>query len=1623
MPHNRYEDLTTRHFAKAQAVWKQPILSLEGKIKTMGVTGKTAQKALLNRAKDLQETEPGFASFLHLTITSTDPEDLVGISTDGMETLLRHSFAKLATHQPNEHLIHIWNPELGETETPAVVIDIFVADMPFLVDSVLAAIRAMGGTIRLMSHPVLHLDMTVSPPKILDATTQDSQRESCLHIHIDPIADEERLAELYAELDAVLTEVRHTVIGWRPMLERLRELVHTYRHNPPKIAAPVLAEMMHFLAWLADHNFTFLGMREYQLKGTGDDAVLEPIKGSGLGILVDEELFFLRSGADYVEMTEQHVAFLRTNDPLMVTKANVRGRVHRRTHMDYVGVKLYADDGTLTGELRILGHFTSMSLTTPYNEVPLVRRKISEVMAKSGFDPQGHAGKALMAALDGYPREELFQIDEDELFEFASLIAALADRPKVRVLPRIDRFDNFVSILLYMPREDYTSDVRAQIGEHLAKRYDGRVSVYYPHFPEGELVRVHFIIGRNGGTTPRPERVELETEIADIARRFGDKLMEAAENPSAIIDYCDAFSQAYQSHNSHIEALDDIAVFQKLEGDEKIAARLSTTIDADGQQTLKVYHNSSPIPLSDRVPMLENFGFRVIDESTYSVCPSGGTEQFLHHMKLVVADGSPINLEVVAPLLENALLAVWEQRAESDGFNKLAAKAEMAWDDIAIIRALGRYLKQIGLTFSQRYMWTALSAHPDTANHLVALFHTKHDPGFKGDRAAISDELETAILAALTEISSADEDLIIRHFLNLVQVSLRTNFYQRDDDGARRPALAIKFDSANVDGMPEPRPYREIFVYSPMVEGVHLRGGEIARGGLRWSDRPEDFRTEVLGLVKAQMVKNAVIVPLGAKGGFVPKTMPANPDRDTFMALGTACYKIFISTLLDVTDNLDGDAIVPPQEVTRHDGDDPYLVVAADKGTASFSDTANAISEDRGFWLGDAFASGGSAGYDHKKMGITARGGWEAVKRHFRELDRDIQTTPFTAVGVGDMSGDVFGNGMLLSKQTRLIAAFDHRDIFIDPDPDLTSSFNERKRLFKAGRSSWQDYNPVLLSKGGGIYPRNSKTVDLTPEARDVLGLGDDALTPNDVMQAILKAEVDLLWFGGIGTYVRASSESDTEAGDRANDPIRITGKQVRAKAIGEGANLGITHLGRIEYANAGGRINTDAIDNSAGVNSSDLEVNIKIALGGLVRAGKLDIEDRNKFLVEMTDEVAELCLRNNYLQTLALSLVERDGMAEFPDLVTFMQELELKGALDRSIEYLPDDVALAERAAVHQPFVRPELSVLLAYAKNTLYADLLASKVPDDAYLARELYRYFPEQLNTNYPETIENHRLRREVIATVLANAMINRGGPAFVHVMTDATSATAAEVAFAYAAARDSYGLVELNAQIDALDNKIKGETQLELYNGVKTLLINQTLWFLRNASFEDGLSGSVEKYRTGIDEIKSALGSILPTYVAKSVADKAVAFVNGGAPRGLARSVAELSALTLASDIVLVAENNQASVKDAAEAYFKVFESFRLGRITERSGSINLADRYDRMALDRALANLMRAQRALTGSVLAAGKGTVAKRFETWRSEHEEETGRIMATVTALTEEELTVSRLSVAAGLLSDLIRH
>jgi glutamate dehydrogenase len=963
-------------------------------------------------------------------------------------------------------------------------------------------------------------------------------------------------------------------------------------------------------------------------------------------------------------------------------------------------------------------------------------------------------------------------------------------------------------------------------------------------------------------------------------------------------------------------------------------------------------------------------------------------------------------------------MAVWYKDAESDGYNALIVNAGLAWRDVALVRSVSRFLRQAGSPYSQDYLWASLNRHAGVAAMLVELFHARFNPTDADAKRAAA--ILARIEAALETVQSLDEDRIIRRFANVIEAMVRTNFFQLGAGGAPHAEINFKLDSQKVEGLPAPRPFREIFVHSPRVEAIHLRFGKVARGGIRWSDRPQDFRTEVLGLCKAQQVKNAVIVPVGAKGGFVPKQLPASGGRDEVMAEGIATYRIFISSLLDITDNLDGETVVPPEGVIRHEGDDPYLVVAADKGTATFSDIANGISADHGFWLGDAFASGGSVGYDHKKMGITARGAWEAVKRHFRELDRNIQTEPFTVVGVGDMSGDVFGNGMLLSPATKLVAAFDHRDIFIDPEPDPAASLAERRRLFDLPRSSWQDYDRTKISAGGGVFSRKEKAVRLSPEIKALLDLSADRATPQEIMQAILRARADLLWFGGIGTFVRASDEADDKVGDRANDAIRITAAELRVPVVGEGANLGMTQKARIAFGLSGGRCNTDAIDNSAGVNTSDVEVNIKIALDLAVRAGRLNTRKRNKLLAAMTDEVGGLVLRNNYLQPLAMSLAMARGFEDFGFQLRLMQGLETRGKLDRAIELLPDDAAMMLRQKEGKPLTRAEIAVLLAYAKIVLFDDLIEGDVTDDPALAVELMRYFPKRMQTQHAAEIDAHRLRREIIATMLSNSMINRGGPTYLVRIADRTGAAVPEIARAYVAVRDSFGLQALHAEIDALDNRLPGAVQLELYRAVQDLLLSRTAWFLRNVRFSGGVGPIVAAYAASFGELDRTLADLLPPHLAERATGLAARYQASGVPAKLAWRIASLPELADVTDIHLIAGEAGAPLKLAAEVFFAVAGHFQISRIEMLARALPVADYYDGLVLDRALETLAEAHRRIAAQAIAAGG---AKPLDSWIAARHEAVGRTVQRVTAMTEgEAVTVSRVTVAASLLADLVR-
>ncbi len=1591
----------------------------------LGTEEELAARRLIEDASAMLDDEAVPDSFVARLFEHAAPEDLVGYAPEELASLAREAWGHFSIRKPGTPAIRFVSPQVpagGERLKGISVIEVVNDDMPFLVDSVMAELTERKFAVRLVVHPIFSVgrnpDGTLESWVIDETAIGTVIRESFIHIHVERVDDEER-AETVKALEAVLADVRACVADWRPMLGRVGEIIASLKAAPPPLPVDEVAEAIQFLEWLVANNFTFLGVRDYVF---GPDGALQPRAETGLGILrkADGREFARLDNA--ATTPEMRTAFSEPT-ALQITKADARSRVHRRVLMDYVGVKRFSQNGTALGEFRIIGLLTSSAYTRSTKSIPYLRRKVDSVLSRSGFNPAGHSGKALVNILETYPRDELFQIDDATLFQFALTILQLDERPRVRVLPRRDRFDRFVSAIVYLPRERAGGATVEAIGQFLAEIYKGHLGIFHLFFPAGPLVRVHYVIRRSEAQIDYPERAELEYAVNAIVRTWPDALAEALALAYApdrakrlAARYGKAFSASYREHYSPATAIEDIRTIEGLSAERPLSVNFhGKGGPATNSTELKVWSLAKPIPLSERVPILENMGFRVVDERTYELEGTPEHEPiWLHDMMLERADGGPIDLDKLDQPLESALLVVMRGIAESDGYNALVLTAGLWWRDVALIRTLSRYLRQIRVAFSQDYMWATLRKHSGIAAKLVALFQARFDPRGQEDRAAreaaISDEIEEALKA----VDSLDEDRILRHFMNAIRSAIRTSFYQIGKDGMPKAEIAIKFDSHKIDDLPLPKPLYEIFVYSPRVEAIHLRFGKVARGGIRWSDRPQDFRTEVLGLVKAQQVKNAVIVPVGAKGGFVPKKLPVGGAREAIAAEGVAAYKLFVEAMLDITDNLSGADVVHPDNVVRHDDDDPYLVVAADKGTATFSDIANAISLERGFWLGDAFASGGSAGYDHKGMGITARGAWEAVKRHFREMDVNVETTPFTVAGVGDMSGDVFGNGMLREKTIKLVAAFDHRDIFVDPSPDPEKSFAERQRLYDLPRSSWQDYDKALISTGGGVFPRSLKQIPLSAEMKSLLGLAGEHATPQQVMNAILKMPADLLWFGGIGTYIRASDESNDAAGDRANDAIRVTGNELKCKVIGEGANLGVTQRGRIEAAMQGVRLNTDAIDNSAGVNTSDVEVNIKIALSPPMEHGALTLEGRNALLRDMTDEVAQLVLRNNYLQTLALSLAERRGLDEAGFLQRFMQTLEARGQLDRAVEFLPDDMEIAERRRRNLAFTRPELAVLLAYAKLSLYADLLESPVPDDPYLRRELGRYFPKVLTEKFPDAIDNHRLHREIISTQLANSMVNRGGASLVARMTDETGASVAEIALAFAAVRDSYDMPALNEEINGLDNKVPGKLQLDLYAAVQDLLLDRLVWFLRNEDFTEGLAGVVDHYRAGIKDVVGMLGE-MPS-------ERVEELMTAGVPEALARHIGNLPALTVAPDVVLVADRTGKSVPDVARTYFAAREFFSIDPIADAASEIAVTDYFDRLALDRARDGLGEAVRRLTAEMLSGDKSG-QEAVDAWTTMRGEELERIRGAIREIADSGLTLSKLSVAASLLGDLVKE
>jgi glutamate dehydrogenase len=1565
--------------------------------------GDKADRALLFTEHYYRHTPPE-------DIAEREPEDLYGAA------LSMWNFGQ--ERPPGEPKVRVYNPRFEEHgwHSTHTVIELVNDNMPFLVDSVTMELARQGVSVHLVEHPIYGVERTAKgaakdfPSRGADPSKLP--RESFMHVEIDEQSAPAVLRNIEKGLADILSDVRGAVEDWSKMRAQAASVVQDLKKKPPKgVDKRTVQETAAFMQWLHDDHFTFMGYREIKFQGTGKTAKLVIDKDSGLGVLRDSErqvfegLRHLGTLPPEIQKTMFEPSLVR------ITKANRRSTVHRRVHMDTVAIKIFDAKGKPVGEHLYVGLLTSIAYNKTPREIPLLRQKVDAVMDRSGFEPGGHSAKALMHILESYPRDELFQIEVGQLYDIAMGILHLQERNRLALFLRPDPFQRYVSVLVYVPRDRFSTDLRRRIGRILSQELEGSVAANYTHMSDEALSRVQFIIKTTPGKVPVYERKDIETRVREETRTWEDRLRQAMIESHGeelglrlLRKYTEAFPVAYRDQFNVQTAAFDIDRIEEVLSDGRLGVSLYHPIETeDHQLRLKVYHANGPMVLSAVMPMLENMGLKVMEEQPFDVRPLAdpvnGSEEdvvpgvvYIHDFALETHDGQPVDFHAVRDVFHDSFKRVWDGEIENDGFNRLVLSSGLGWRDVVVLRAYSKYLRQAAIPFSQDYMEETLASNGDITRRLAELFRVRFDPDMDGDREARQAELIGEVSEALDGVSNLDEDRIIRRFLNIVQATLRTNFFQPAEDGGYKSMVSLKLASREIDEIPQPAPLREIFVYSPRFEAVHLRFGLVARGGLRWSDRREDFRTEVLGLVKAQQVKNAVIVPVGSKGGFVLKKAPPMSDRDAFMKEGITCYRLFISGMLDITDNLVTGELVPPKQVVRWDADDPYLVVAADKGTATFSDFANEVSVSYGFWLGDAFASGGSAGYDHKKMGITARGGWEAVKRHFREIGHDTQTQDFTVIGVGDMGGDVFGNGMVLSEHIQLVAAFNHLHIFIDPKPDAAKGFKERQRLFDAVKG-WDQYDTKLISKGGGVFERKAKSIKLTAEIKKRFDIEEDDLTPNQLIKHILSSEADLLWFGGIGTYVKHADESAADVGDRANDAIRVNGKDLKVKVLGEGANLGITHRGRIEFAGIGGRINTDAIDNSAGVDCSDHEVNIKILLGDVVQRGDMTEKQRNKLLETMTDEVSQLVLRDNYQQTQSISVTQARAATSLDRHQRLIRAYERAGDLDRALEFLPDDEQIAERMQKSQGLTRPELAVILAYAKNLTYQALLESDLPDDALLEEDLFRYFPAPLQKKYAENILGHRLRREIIATSVTNSMINRTGPSFVNEMQQRTGLGSAEIARAYTVVREVFGLRTIWGQIEALDNKVSAALQNKMLRETGRTVERMTEWFLRNESHPIDIKGSIDTYASGVRTLQENFGDILSKRARADINARIERFgQEGGAPKDLVHSIAQLKVLSSACDVVRLAAGTDHPVKDVGKTYSSVGARFGLDWLRSAANRIPSDNQWHRMALGAIIDDLWGLQGDLAARILTgkkAGEGAITD----WISRRREAVDRI------------------------------
>ncbi|WP_299018737.1 NAD-glutamate dehydrogenase [uncultured Photobacterium sp.] len=1503
----------------------------------------------------------------------------------------------LVQNKPDQISVRVYNPTLSRYgwQSTHTVVEIVTPDRPFLVDSVRMTLTRLGITSHLMLNGPYYFKRDDNGA-ISEACGKEGDFQTLFHIEVDRLNEKDEMKALKQELEQVLQDVDLVVNDWQLMHQQMKEIVEELKVAELPVNDEHRKEAIAFLDWVTCHNFTFMGYHQYDLTPIEGDYELIPCEEKGLGLLGKSDK---TRKMKLSELPESARIEARKPELLILTKSNSKSKIHRPAYTDYIGIRRFDKDGNVIGEHRFIGLYASTAYHQTAMNIPLISNKMSRILDNSRYPAGSHSWKALNNLLETYPRDELIQASEKEMLDVGCGVVQMQDRDLLRLFVRRDPFGRFFSCMVYVTKERYNTELRSKTQEVLKESFGSDQHVEFTtFFSESPLARTHYIVRVENNNFDVDVKA-IEHNLVEAASSWDDRLSNSlianfGESEGTVLakNYARAFPRSYKEEMLPGSAVADIEQLENLSEERKLGMLFyrpqEEAVDSHYVK-LKLFHRDEPIHLSDVMPMLENLGLRVIGESPYQVITASGTVFWILDFAMLHNACTGIDLSEARDRFQEAFSAIWHNELESDGFNRLVLCAGLTGREITILRGYARYMRQVGFPFSQHYIEETLSGHSDLARDLVTLFALRFDAVKKhSDKAEL--DLIGRLHKKLDHVESLDDDRIIRRYMEMIRATQRTNYYQLDENGKPKPWLSIKLRPSDIPDIPAPVPFFEIFVYAPDIEGVHLRGGKVARGGLRWSDRQEDFRTEILGLVKAQQVKNTVIVPVGAKGGFVCKRQPQMTTREEIWAEGQRCYKRFIQALLDVTDNIVGGELIPPINVVRHDEDDPYLVVAADKGTATFSDLANSVSEDYNFWLGDAFASGGSNGYDHKQMGITARGGWESVKRHFREIGIDCQNTDFTCAGIGDMAGDVFGNGMLLSKHTRLVAAFNHIHIFIDPNPDAATSWKERDRLFKMPRSSWEDYDPSLISEGGGVFSRRSKSIKLTPQIQKLLGTRKQALPPNELIRLILKMEVDLLWNGGIGTYVKAESETDTDVGDRANDALRINGNDLRAKIVGEGGNLGMTQLGRVEFAKIGGLVNTDFIDNVGGVDCSDNEVNIKILLNSLVASGDLTHKQRNEVLEQMEDEVGEIVLDDAYCQSESISVTQQQQVQLLKEQIRFIHHLEREGKLDRALEYLPDDDTLAEREKSGVGLTRPELAVLVAYGKMVLKEDLVSDEIANDPYHNRLLPAYFPKALQQDYRAQMEQHPLKQELIATSLANQMSNEMGCNFVVRLREETGATVAEVSSAYAVGREVFSFDQFFQQIRALDNVVSASVQYEMLYRCRRMLRRVTRWILRNRDRKLGIEQQITFYQPILHKLRDSLESYLVTEEVQEHNEQAAVMVNEGVPAKLAHNISRLSSLYSALDIAQIAKELDKDIDFISRVYFVVGADLSLHWFLKQIHNQPVENHWQALARASFREDLDWQQRQLTTAVITScHEGEEAESLiETWMDDNQQ-----------------------------------